>query len=705
MPEKSEDTYQSQVPCEERKIFMKNKRWLRLTGWLLAVVMILTVFPMATFAESGEIGETESNLYGSPDMLKRPEEVDVTDIANITYTDASGNDIQLNAMDPNKQNRMKVAVSGLSENNAIGDTTELAVTIPENVKLTDNASQSFSNETVNASLDGEKLILSWKSGKQDSVEASIAVLPNLPSDENLSGSYALITKTNVMVGSTTWLDGSREKLKSYKTKTVDGKIQPEADERSIWTLKHVSGSYYAVYSQTAGKYLKIKAPNHATLEAVKEENAQKILVQKTSDGYYTFTFEGLGLNNSGNNATKGFASYTAGNADNEKFRLYAASDILYTDMIIFDANGGNTAAPETVSGEAGTVITLPDLNATKNGESFIGWAEVKDFYSAVPGTKHTYHALYKAGTSYTLKEGKKTLYAVYNPTVKKVQFGIRQDGVIQDEPNGYPVDKYKGHFSVDGILKEGHWVIDIDSTKPVNDYYVNNDVIAALNWVPSAEQIAAALKKEGNIDFDPETQYIHYYVLKCTSATVWKVDGVIRNKANVEITYNANVPAGKDKTQVADMPGAYQVSPGTDILIGAAEGSNEVRRPRLDGYYFTGWNSKKDGTGVHYSENDIIHLTENLSLYAQWISAADTPLKIVISSDWIKEKTGYVGARITLTGTLYGFDGRLYTLQWQYSDDLVNWHDVPDAHELTYTYTLDETTTNYTWRLIARDIK
>jgi hypothetical protein len=130
---------------------------------------------------------------------------------------------------------------------------------------------------------------------------------------------------------------------------------------------------------------------------------------------------------------------------------------------------------------------------------------------------------------------------------------------------------------VDGILKDGYWVIDIDSTKPVKDYYVQNDVIAALNWVPSSEQIAAALKKEGNIDFDPETQYIHYYVLKNTSADVWKVDGVIRNKANVEITYDANVP-GTEKTQVTNLPGSYQMAPGTDVLIGADKDSNEVKR-------------------------------------------------------------------------------------------------------------------------------
>jgi hypothetical protein len=91
-------------------------------------------------------------------------------------------------------------------------------------------------------------------------------------------------------------------------------------------------------------------------------------------------------------------------------------------------------------------------------------------------------------------------------------------------------------------------------------------------------------------------------------------------------------------------------------------------------------------------------------LYAQWISEEDEKLLIHINSDWTTGKVGYVGAKITLTATLTGFENKNYTLQWQYSTDLENWIDVPGAHDITYTYTLDETTTNYTWRVVAKDI-
>jgi uncharacterized repeat protein (TIGR02543 family) len=255
------------------------------------------------------------------------------------------------------------------------------------------------------------------------------------------------------------------------------------------------------------------------------------------------------------------------------------------------------------------------------------------------------------------------------------------------------------------ILKETHWVIDIDSTKPVNGYYVVNDVTANLNYMPSAETIAKALIDEGGVVFDPETQYIHYYVMKCVEDTTWKIDGVIRNKAKIGITYDANVPAGVDKTQVKDMPGGYQVVPGTDILVGADENSTKIKRPVLDNYYFMGWNTEKDGSGQYYSENVTVHMTGNVYLYAQWVSKDSNPLEIRISSDWPKGKPGYVGARIKMTATLTGFEGKLYTLQWQYSTDHENWTDVPNAHDITYTYTLDETTTHYTWRVVAEDIR
>lgn len=523
---------------------------------------------------------------------------------------------------------------------------------------------------------------------------------------DLSGTW-VITNTTGKVSLTSeasqakHLNGMAYSLKDGVTLTEDAVV--------TFTFEHVIRDWYTV--KTDAGYLNI------TADGAYISSTPQRLMAKTEDDFATIMLTtGEYLDSNANVCptyalsctNKVFGGGISKNTANTRMQLVSSSEFANVDtmgFLYFDINGGTGAeVPQTITGEAGEKVVLPEMSATRSGQEFIGWADVKDFYSKVPGTNHTYHDIYKAGTSYTMKSGTTKLYAVYNATTRKVQFGIRKDGIIQDEPNGYPVNAYCGHFTVEGILKEGHWVIDIDPTKPVNDYYVQNNVIAALNWVPTAEEIAAALKKEGNIDFDPETQYIHYYVLKDTSATVWKVDGVIRNKANVEITYDANVP-GTEKAQITNMPGGYQVAPGTDILIGADQDSTEIKRPGRKGYYFRGWNTEKDGSGTYYNESRTIHMTKNLYLYAQWVSEEDELLEIRITSDWPAGKTGHVGDKITLTAVLSGFENKEYTLKWQYSTDLENWTDVPNAHEITYTYTLNETTTHYTWRAIAEDIR
>lgn len=855
---------------------MKNRRWFRLAGWLLTLVMLLTVIPVATFAEEDNGNTYESNLLKPvPGIITRPAEVDITSSLQFAYTDASGKAVKVDAMDPNQENKMTLTVSGLNNNQDIANDTVMAVNLPGDIKITGKGLETFSNNSVNASVQDGKLLLSWKGEKQDRLEATIAVLPQLPADKDLSGSYVLGTARKSMLGTRTFRDKEKNRDKLYASEFTEtgSKIRPATDENPVWVLEHVSGNYYTVRAQNTNKYIYISPAakgqylgSSLYLVEGNSETAQKILVTDVGGGYYSFTYKHTdgkwySINNSGNDkegnsAIRGFGCWTYEGKPNEKFKLYSPSafdnsatvdlsgtwvitntsgkvsmtseasqtkrlkgmgyslkdgvtlsedDVVtftlehvirdwytvktdagylnisadgtyisstpqrlmaktddnfatimlttgeYLDsnanvcptyalsctnkvfgsniskytantrmqlvsssefansdtmgFLYFNINGGTGAeVPQTITGEAGETVVLPEMSATRNDQEFIGWADVNDFYSKVPGTNHTYHDIYKAGTSYMMKAGTTTLYAVYNATTRKVQFGIRKDGIIQDEPNGYPVDAYCGHFTVEGILKEGHWVIDIDSTKPVNDYYVQNDVIAALNWVPSAEEIAAALKKEGNIDFDPETQYIHYYVLKDTSATVWKVDGVIRNKANVEITYDANVP-GTEKAALTNMPGSYQVAPGTDIKIGADEGSTETKRPGRKGYYFRGWNTAKDGSGTYYDENSLVHMTQNLYLYAQWVSEEEELLEIRISSDWPVGKVGRVGDRITLTAELTGFEDKEYTLRWQYSTDLENWTYVPDAHDITYTYTLNETTTNYTWRAVAENIR
>ena len=681
---------------------MKKNRCFKLTALLLAMIMMISVFP--SFA----LGSINSKGTGTFDTIDF-RELDSTFVISHDIQDVSNKEVKdLSVADPNGSFTLKLEVS-----EPVG-ATNVEELLPENTdevilyySLENMTAKDGWNDDVSWKYDADEgiVIFKWRNGYKKSFKADIEICPNYPAENDISGSYALVTKSNVLVGSSTFNKDKRDRISSSKISEKNGMIFPETGERSVWTLKHVSGNYYTVYNENSAKYLEIVLPNHATLKSTTEENAQKVLVQKTNNGYYTFQYQGNNLNNQGNNAANGFASYTAGTADNEIFRLINPSDVVYSDLLMFSVNGGTgDTDPKAIAADAGTTITLPNINSTKDGQEFLGWAEASNIYVKVSNTiTHTYRDVYLPGTSYTMKSGKNTLYAVYNTVDRSVQFGIRRDGVIVDEPNDNKVSDYIGHFTVNGILKEGYWVIDIDATKPVNGYYVENNVTAALKFMPTAEQIAAALKKEGNVDFDPETQYIHYYVLKY--AGKWKIDGVIRNKEKVSVTYNANVPGG-EKTFVKDLPGGEQVVVGSEILIGTNAGSTKVLRPIREGYLFNGWNTQPDGSGTAYSEGHYVKLTENLNLYAQWIDIREGQMVIIIHSDWPDGKLGYVGAKITLTAELSGFEGREYTLQWQYSEgNSENWIDIPGANTDTYIFTLDEINTNYNWRCVAKNVR
>jgi hypothetical protein len=157
--------------------------------------------------------------------------------------------------------------------------------------------------------------------------------------------------------------------------------------------------------------------------------------------------------------------------------------------------------------------------------------------------------------------------------------------------------------------------------------HIENNVTANLLRVPTDEEILTALTTDNKdkITYDPETQYIHWYVMKF--ATSWKIDGVIRNKPVSETT------------QVEDQPTQVE----------------------------------------------------------------DKPITVKIISDWPEGKPAYVGTKITLKAHVSGAEGKNYTLQWKYSTDLENWTDQPGATNDTFTYVLDETTSEYSWKVVLTE--
>jgi uncharacterized repeat protein (TIGR02543 family) len=140
-------------------------------------------------------------------------------------------------------------------------------------------------------------------------------------------------------------------------------------------------------------------------------------------------------------------------------------------------------------------------------------------------------------------------------------------------------------------------------------------------------------------------------------------------------------------------------------LVGKAA---DLTTPEKDGCTFIGWNTEKDGSGTAYSSEDLVPVGDMI-LYAQWSTAEEIidgeEYEVNAYSEWPAEQLAFAGARIPLRAEPVGLENKTYTLQWQYSTDCENWTNIPGANEITYTYTLDATTTTYYWRAIAINVK
>ena len=106
-------------------------------------------------------------------------------------------------------------------------------------------------------------------------------------------------------------------------------------------------------------------------------------------------------------------------------------------------------------------------------------------------------------------------------------------------------------------------------------------------------------------DVDPHPEWYGHYVMRYAISDALKWDELSRHK----ITFVANGGAGSMPIQnVVTMEGytAY-----TNIARNAFTHNTE-------GYHFTGWNTKADGSGVSYSNGQLIGLSGDITLYAQW---------------------------------------------------------------------------------------
>lgn len=354
---------------------------------------------------------------------------------------------------------------------------------------------------------------------------------------------------------------------------------------------------------------------------------------------YRFTY-----NNNKWRLTNGTSSYTVTWKD--VYLVYKKSDGNVT--VTFDENGGSTTPdPITMSGRADSTIKLPDYKGNRSGYTFKGWAEVKTLLSA------TYHDLYAPESTYKLPDNDITLYAVWhndNYTNTSATFYIRLDGTIPAEPGSFQSSNYTVGTSISGTINDQHWIVDTDGTKKItttgsknegDKNYLENNVTSALTQVPTNEQLmtdinnsskqlgfTVGINKDGELYVISSSNsnyssndllYVHWYVQKLqdvsdNAAGNWHVDGSLRVKSKVSITYDGNPNSEAD-----GVPVSYQTDPGTEINIGSSSSPNgTVPTTTRTGYVFEGWNTKPDGSGTTYRNNDKFILNEDTTLYAMW---------------------------------------------------------------------------------------
>lgn len=314
----------------------------------------------------------------------------------------------------------------------------------------------------------------------------------------------------------------------------------------------------------------------------------------------------------------------------DKFTLPDVLDVKFTAQwqnrgkITFDANGGSEEAPAaiTIKNDAAS-ITLPDYSGTKEGYKFIGWSRNGKMFAT---TSNNPSEVYRAGTEYTDLKNSHTLYAVWSGSNElPVEFGIRKDGKIPKEPGNYDSSSYSAHVKTVQKVGEWRWVVDTSTNRALVGNHLVNDVTRNLEKLPTDEELKTIIPS-----YDPESQYVLWYVMKWYEETdsnrgkvFVHVDGVILDRNMYTVTYDNNT------IEKVKVPLGYQVETGTTIVVGAEKNRTVASDPVRNGYNFVGWNTQADGQGTSYNTGDTITVDSSITLHAIWSKGA---LKITVKN-------------------------------------------------------------------------
>ena len=518
------------------------------------------------------------------------------------------------------------------------------------IELDDAVSEELSVVHFADADDAGSIVEAEISGQTVNFEAESFSVYSVVSRDSSAGtaylngkSYVLVTNSNALLQAKPHAADSGKLAAIHVDVNADGTLQLN-EKAAVWTFEAVPGrpDWYYI-SDGNGNYLNITSTGGDGGSVTLGARQPVYVASRTSEGSTFYQLRNAesqngskAVNNYGNNWNNGFGAWKSSNADNDWFRFFSDVNMPGDYVVTFNANGGTGAAPSGVWGLAGDSVVLPDYSGTRNGYTFLGWSTGQNL------TNREYYPVYPAGSEYTIPHQSTTLYAVWtNNDPAQGQFFIRLDGTIPYEPEQYDSSAYTAAINITGAIRNRIWVTDNDVYKPNNGLYVENEVTAALNQVPNANQLVNNINGSyGKLGFRVKNEngeilvseitnantnrnnydlsvgnalYVLWYVQKY--AGTWHVDGTLLVKDKVNISYVGNTSDGS----VKNVPLGYQEDAGTEVTIGASGGKNgSLKTPARPGYIFLGWNLKSDGSGTWYSNTDRYMLNEDTTLYAQW---------------------------------------------------------------------------------------
>ena len=155
---------------------MRKNRCFKVTAWLLAMMMFVTMIPMAASANTSSDTFKVKVWVGS-------KELDSSLVTSERILDGEGQEVTLSeSSDPNKEYTLKLEVSepkheeGTNPETSLPEDTEkvrMSYKLPENVSAADG-----SNDVISWTVDktAGDVVFNWVSGKKDSFSADISKL-------------------------------------------------------------------------------------------------------------------------------------------------------------------------------------------------------------------------------------------------------------------------------------------------------------------------------------------------------------------------------------------------------------------------------------------------------------------------------------------------------------------------------------------------